>query len=46
MAGGPSSTVRKHLQIPFTAGAVGDLTDSELLERFVALRDEGASSHH
>jgi RNA polymerase sigma factor (sigma-70 family) len=42
MTVGRSSTVRKHLGILFTAGAVGDLTDGELLERFVARRDEGA----
>jgi RNA polymerase sigma factor (sigma-70 family) len=42
MAVGRSSAVRKHLQILFSAGAVGDLTDGELLEGFVARRDEGA----
>jgi RNA polymerase sigma factor (sigma-70 family) len=42
MAVGRSSAVRKHLQVLFTAGAVGDLTDGELLERFVMRRDQGA----
>jgi RNA polymerase sigma factor (sigma-70 family) len=37
-----SSSVRKNLQILFTTGAIGDLSDGELLERFVAFRDDGA----
>jgi hypothetical protein len=37
-----SSIVRKNLQILFTTGAIGDLSDGELLERFVAFRDDGA----
>ena len=42
MVVGRSGAVRKHLGILFDAGAVGDLTDGELLGRFVAHRDEGA----
>ncbi len=42
MTVGRSSIVRKHLGILFNAGAVGDQTDGELLERFVSRRDEGA----
>jgi RNA polymerase sigma factor (sigma-70 family) len=42
MAIGRSSSVRKHLQILFTRGTIGDLTDGELLERFIAVRDDAA----
>jgi RNA polymerase sigma factor (sigma-70 family) len=42
MAIGRSSAVRKHLQILFTRGTIGDLTDGELLERFIAVRDDAA----
>ena len=39
---GQSICVQKNLQFLFDTGTVGDLSDTELLERFVAGRDESA----
>jgi RNA polymerase sigma factor (sigma-70 family) len=44
MSHAESSIVHRQIHILFSAGALGDLTDGQLLERFVARRDEGAES--
>ena len=41
MAGASSREVLRHLNTLFHCGAAGQLSDAELLERFVAGRDEG-----
>ncbi len=42
MASGPSTAVLKQLNTLFQVGAVGGLTDGQLLDRFVQQRDEAA----
>ncbi len=42
MAIGPPGSLSQRLQTLFDAGRAADLTDGELLERFVATRDEAA----
>jgi RNA polymerase sigma factor (sigma-70 family) len=44
MAGASSRTVLRHLNTLFHCGAAGQLGDAELLERFVAGRDEGSEA--
>ncbi len=44
MAGATSREVLRHLNTLFYCGAAGQLGDAELLERFVASRDEGAEA--
>jgi RNA polymerase sigma factor (sigma-70 family) len=41
MSPAESSIVHRQVHILFNAGVVGDLTDGQLLERFMARRDEG-----
>jgi len=38
----PTSTINRDIQILFSAGSIGRLSDGELLERFVTRRDEAA----
>jgi hypothetical protein len=42
MAAGLTSTIIRDLQTLFSAGSIGGLPDGELLERFIARREEGA----
>jgi RNA polymerase sigma factor (sigma-70 family) len=44
MASLRSDVVQSHLQILFNEGAVGALTDGELLERFITRREEAAEA--
>ena len=44
MAGVSSREVQRHLNTLFQCGAAGQLSDAELLERFVSGRDEAAES--
>jgi RNA polymerase sigma factor (sigma-70 family) len=44
MAGASSREVTRHLNTLFHCGAAGQLSDAELLERFVAGRDEAAEA--
>ena len=44
MASLRSSVVQNHLQTLFNEGAVGALTDGELLERFITRREEAAEA--
>ena len=44
MAGASSREVLRHLNTLFHCGAAGQLSDAELLERFVAGRDEAAEA--
>ncbi len=44
MASGSSREVSRHLNTLFHCGAAGQLSDAELLEQFVAGRDEAAEA--
>jgi RNA polymerase sigma factor (sigma-70 family) len=44
MSQAESSIVHRQIHILFSAGTLGDLTDGQLLDRFMARRDEGAES--